>query len=51
MMFNAVCCGDIIFMSGQHRALGRTAKQKGNPDYFLPSEADKVTDIQLCFKF
>lgn len=41
MMFNAVCCGDIIFMSGQHRALGRTAKQKGNPDYFLPSEADK----------
>lgn len=41
MMLNAVCCGDTIFMSGQHRALGRSATQKGNPEYFLPSEADK----------
>lgn len=41
MMLNAVTCGDTIFMSGQHRALGRTATQKGDPTYFLPSEADK----------
>ncbi len=50
LKLNAVCCGDSIFMSGQHTALGRTATQKGNPDYFLPSEADRVgaCPLGLC---
>jgi hypothetical protein len=37
--------GDAIFMSGQHRAVGRTADQPGKHDYFLPSDADKGTAV------
>jgi hypothetical protein len=39
--------GDAIFMSGQHRAVGRTADQPGKHDYFLPSDADKGTAMWI----
>lgn len=41
MQLNKVNQGDIIFMTGQHRAIGRTAQLPADPKYFLPCESDR----------
>lgn len=42
LTLNKVNQGDIIYMTGQHRALGRTATKPGTSKYFLPGENDRV---------
>ena len=42
LTLNKVNQGDVVFMTGQHRALGRTASQPSTTKYFLPGDNDKV---------
>ena len=42
LTLNQVNQGDAVFMTGQHRALGRTPSQPGTTKYFLPGDNDKV---------
>lgn len=43
LVLNKVNIGDAVFMTGQHRAIGRTASKPGDPNYFLPGDNDRVS--------
>ena len=49
LTLNKVNCGDIVFMSGQHRAIGRQPAKPASPKYFLPGENDKVSKADDFF--